>query len=115
MEKRATEQQLLTVSKGSRTSCNEGKHNRAWLLARRLSRVRVGRRAVRIPASEVERIIAEGTVPACRTMMSSTEFSSSELALRNWPHILLDDRLRIPSSKGLIRSAASGMETPNEN
>jgi excisionase family DNA binding protein len=37
---------------------------RAWLLARRIGRVRVGRRAVRIPLSEVERLIAEGTVPA---------------------------------------------------
>jgi excisionase family DNA binding protein len=37
---------------------------RAWILSRRLSFVRVGRRAIRIPASEVERIVAEGTVPA---------------------------------------------------
>ena len=37
---------------------------RAWLLRRRLEYVRVGRRSVRIRLSEVQRIIAEGTVPA---------------------------------------------------
>jgi excisionase family DNA binding protein len=37
---------------------------RAWLLRRRVVKVRVGARAIRIPASEVERIVAEGTVPA---------------------------------------------------
>jgi excisionase family DNA binding protein len=37
---------------------------RSWLLARRIAKVRVGRRAIRIPESEVERIIHEGFVPA---------------------------------------------------
>ena len=37
---------------------------RAWLLLRRISKVKVGRRAIRIPQSEVERIIREGFVPA---------------------------------------------------
>lgn len=37
---------------------------RAWLLRRRVVKIRVGARAIRIPASEVERLIAEGTVPA---------------------------------------------------
>jgi excisionase family DNA binding protein len=37
---------------------------RAWLLARRISKARVGRRAIRIPESEVERIISEGFIPA---------------------------------------------------
>ena len=37
---------------------------RAWLLRRRITMVRVGRRAVRIPFTEVERLISEGTVPA---------------------------------------------------
>jgi excisionase family DNA binding protein len=36
---------------------------RAWLLRRRIGKVRVGRRAVRIPAGEVEQIIAEGIIP----------------------------------------------------
>jgi excisionase family DNA binding protein len=37
---------------------------RAWLLSRRVCKVRVGRRAIRIPASEVDRIISDGIVPA---------------------------------------------------
>jgi excisionase family DNA binding protein len=37
---------------------------RAWVLRRRISYVKVGRRAVRIPLSEAERIIREGYVPA---------------------------------------------------
>jgi excisionase family DNA binding protein len=37
---------------------------RAWLLARTVAKVRVGRRAVRVPVSEVERLIAEGSIPA---------------------------------------------------
>jgi excisionase family DNA binding protein len=37
---------------------------RAWLLRRRVCKVRVGRRAIRIPASEIQRIISEGMVPA---------------------------------------------------
>ncbi len=37
---------------------------RAWILHRRIRAVRVGKRAIRIPLSEVERVIAEGTIPA---------------------------------------------------
>jgi len=37
---------------------------RAWVLRRQLGYVRVGKRAVRIPSSEVQRIINEGAVPA---------------------------------------------------
>ena len=37
---------------------------RAWLLRRKIAHVRVGKRAVRIPISEAERIIREGYVPA---------------------------------------------------
>lgn len=37
---------------------------RAWLLARRVAKVRVGRRSIRGPESEVARIIREGFVPA---------------------------------------------------
>jgi excisionase family DNA binding protein len=36
---------------------------RAWLLSRKLAAVRLGR-AVRIPRSELERLIGEGTTPA---------------------------------------------------
>jgi excisionase family DNA binding protein len=37
---------------------------RAWILRRRIAKVRVGRRAVRIPASEVNRLIDAGITPA---------------------------------------------------
>ena len=37
---------------------------RAWILHRRIRVVRVGRRAVRIPASEAQKIIEAGTIPA---------------------------------------------------
>jgi excisionase family DNA binding protein len=37
---------------------------RAWLLTRRIAKVKVGRRSVRIPEGEVTRLIAEGYVPA---------------------------------------------------
>jgi excisionase family DNA binding protein len=37
---------------------------RAWLLRHRITFVRISARAFRIPFSEVERLIAEGTVPA---------------------------------------------------
>ena len=37
---------------------------RAWMLRRRIAKVRVGSRAIRIPASEVQRIIAAGMTPA---------------------------------------------------
>jgi excisionase family DNA binding protein len=37
---------------------------RAWILRRRIAKVRLGSRAVRIPASEVSRLISEGLIPA---------------------------------------------------
>jgi excisionase family DNA binding protein len=37
---------------------------RAWILRRQLGYVRVGKRSIRVPLSEVQRVIAEGTVPA---------------------------------------------------
>lgn len=37
---------------------------RAWILHRRIRVVRVGKRAIRIPASEVGKIIEAGTIPA---------------------------------------------------
>ena len=39
---------------------------RAWLLRRRIAKVRVGQRSIRIPATELQRIVDEGTVPAHR-------------------------------------------------
>ena len=38
----------------------------AWIAARRIGVVRLGR-SVRVPASEVQRIIREGTTPALRS------------------------------------------------
>lgn len=38
---------------------------RAWIRQRRISYVRLGR-AVRVPASEIRRLIERGTVPAIR-------------------------------------------------
>ncbi len=37
---------------------------RAWLLRRKLPRVRIGARAVRIPLEAIEALIEAGTVPA---------------------------------------------------
>jgi len=37
---------------------------RAWLLRRKLTSVRVGQRAVRIPLEALERLVAENTIPA---------------------------------------------------
>jgi excisionase family DNA binding protein len=64
MEQRTTNaQQLLTAAQVAERLAMKESTIRAWLLARRLSHVRVGRRAVRIPLCEVERIISEGSVP----------------------------------------------------
>ncbi len=37
---------------------------RAWILHRKITVVRLGGRAIRIPKSELDRLIREGTVPA---------------------------------------------------
>jgi excisionase family DNA binding protein len=37
---------------------------RAWLLRRKLPKVRVGDRAIRIPRAALDKLIREGTVPA---------------------------------------------------
>jgi excisionase family DNA binding protein len=63
MEHKATAQQLLRVSEVAERLALKESTIRAWLLARRLAKVHVGRRAVRVPVSEVERVIVEGTVP----------------------------------------------------
>jgi excisionase family DNA binding protein len=67
MEKRVTDQQLLTTAEVAHRLTMKESTIRAWLLARRLSHVRIGRRAVRIPVGEVERIIEEGTIAARET------------------------------------------------
>ena len=64
----STKDNLLTVPEIAQRLAVKESTIRAWLLSRRLCKVRVGRRAVRIPASEVDRIIAEGLIPARREM-----------------------------------------------
>ncbi|MHB1933707.1 MAG: helix-turn-helix transcriptional regulator [Leptospirillum sp.] len=39
---------------------------RRWIFDKKIAVVRVGTRAVRIPASEIERIISEGTAAVAR-------------------------------------------------
>lgn len=58
------EVELLTVPEAAQRLRLRESTIRAWILRRRLSRIRVGARAVRIPASEIDRIIAEGFIPA---------------------------------------------------
>ena len=57
-------QQLLTVKEVADRLALKQSTIRAWLLARRIASVRVGRRAVRVPCSEVDRIVSNGFVPA---------------------------------------------------
>jgi excisionase family DNA binding protein len=57
-------ERLLRVSEGAKELALKESTLRAWILSRRISVVRIGRRAIRIPASEVARLIEEGTIPA---------------------------------------------------
>jgi excisionase family DNA binding protein len=54
---------LLKVREASERLGLQSSTLRAWIGQRRIGIVRLGR-AVRIPAEEVERLIAEGTIPA---------------------------------------------------
>ena len=58
---------LLTVGEAARFLAIKPGTVRAWCYQRRLARVSVGRRAVRIPVSEVRRIIREGSTTAQST------------------------------------------------
>jgi excisionase family DNA binding protein len=66
MGRTVSERELLTAAQVAARLAMKESTIRAWIMARRLTRVRVGRRAIRIPASEVERIIAEGSIPIRR-------------------------------------------------
>lgn len=57
-------EQLLTVPEAAARLSLKESTVRAWILKRRITHVRVGRRAVRIPESEIRRLVAEGTIPA---------------------------------------------------
>ena len=54
---------LLSVKEASEVLAVKPATIRAWLLRRKLPKVKCGR-AVRIPAEAVDRFIAENTVPA---------------------------------------------------
>jgi excisionase family DNA binding protein len=55
--------ELLTVDEAA-DALSLSKHTvRAWIAARRLGHVRLGR-ALRVPVSEVNRVVQRGTVPA---------------------------------------------------
>jgi len=58
---------LLTVREAAKALAVRPGTIRAWCYQRRLARVRVGRRAVSIPVSEVRRIIREGSTTAQST------------------------------------------------
>jgi excisionase family DNA binding protein len=55
---------LLTVKQAGEALGLKPSTMRAWVLRRKIGYVRVGSRAVRVPLAEVERLIAEGTIPA---------------------------------------------------
>lgn len=60
-----TTPRLLTVPQAA-TALALSRHTvRVWIAARRIAVVRLGR-AVRVPASEVERLLNEGLWPAVR-------------------------------------------------
>jgi excisionase family DNA binding protein len=64
VENKTAQPRLLRVEEAADLLAVKPSTVRAWLLRRRIGKVRIGQRAVRIPAGEVERIIAEGTIPA---------------------------------------------------
>ena len=60
----ATSKKLLKISEAAEQLAVRESTLRAWILSRRITLVRVGRRAIRIPAAEIARIIEQGTIPA---------------------------------------------------
>jgi len=58
--------ELLRVSQFAESGNIRESTVRAWILQGKISIVRLGGRAVRIPRSELDRLISEGTVPARR-------------------------------------------------
>jgi excisionase family DNA binding protein len=64
MKSNESDERLLRVDEFAKRLEIKDSTARAWLLARRVAKVRVGRRSIRVPESEVARIIREGFVPA---------------------------------------------------
>jgi excisionase family DNA binding protein len=56
--------ELLRVEEAAELLAVKPSTVRAWLLRRKLKKVRVGSRAIRVPATEITRIIQEGEIPA---------------------------------------------------
>ena len=56
--------ELLRVSQFAECGNIRESTVRAWLLRGKISFVRLGGRAIRIPRSELDRLVSEGTVPA---------------------------------------------------
>lgn len=63
---------MLTVAEAAHELGLKPSAVRAWLLKREIEFVRVGKRAVRIRSSEVERIIQEGKIPATQDIGRNT-------------------------------------------
>jgi excisionase family DNA binding protein len=61
-----TDHQLLTVNDFAGALNITPACVRRWLLERKISAVKIGKRLVRIPASEAQRIVDEGLRPARR-------------------------------------------------
>jgi excisionase family DNA binding protein len=59
-----TERRLLTIKEAAAALSLSPKTLWAWRARRQIGIVQVGRRSVRVDQSEIDRILAEGTVPA---------------------------------------------------
>ena len=59
-----TRSKLLKISEAAEQLSVKPKTLRSWIGAKRVTVVRPGGWSIRIPASEIERIVAEGTVSA---------------------------------------------------
>jgi excisionase family DNA binding protein len=60
-----THENLLTIPQAAEALSLKPKTIRAWIGTRRIGCVRLGG-AVRVPATEVTRLIEEGSIPAAR-------------------------------------------------
>jgi len=63
MQNIQTTHRLLRVDEAAEVLNVKPSTIRAWLLKRKLPRVRIGQRAVRIPLEAIEKLIIENTIP----------------------------------------------------
>jgi excisionase family DNA binding protein len=63
-DRRRAEPQLVSVNQAAEMLNLRPGTIRSWYRAGKLSRIRIGKKAIRIPASEVRRIISDGLAPA---------------------------------------------------